>query len=73
MRVMVMHQYFDHNGVDFNLVMPRFEEGMRFSLAEVSGIHEMLHKLVHALFFKFQKLGVEFKEKFTTYEWNIGR
>jgi hypothetical protein len=73
MRVMVMHEHFDHNGVDFNWVMPRFEEGMRSSLAEVDAIQEMLRKLVHALVHQSQKLGAEFKDKFTTYELNIGR
>jgi hypothetical protein len=54
-------------------VMPRFEEGMRSSLAEVDAIQEMLRKLVHALVHQSQKLGAEFKDKFTTYELNIGR
>jgi hypothetical protein len=72
MLVMVMH-VFDHNGVDFNSVMPRFEEGMRFSLAEVHTIHEMLRKLVHALYHECQKLGAGFKHRFTTHELNIGR
>lgn len=71
MRVMVMHQYFDHNSVDFNLVIPRFEEGMRFSLAEIDAIHEMLHMMVGSLFHKCQEIGVEFKDRFKTYELNI--
>jgi hypothetical protein len=70
LRVMIMHEYFDHNDIDFNLVMPRFREGMRFSLAEVNAIQEMLHKLIYALSHKCQELGVEFKNRFTTYEWN---
>ena len=70
-RVMVMHHYFEHNDVDLSIAMPRFEEGMRFSLAEVNAIQEMLHKLIHSIFHKCQKLGAEFKDQFTTYEWNI--
>jgi hypothetical protein len=48
--------------------MPRFEEGMRYSLVEVGAIHEMLHKLVVALVHEIQRLGAAFKDRFTTYE-----
>ena len=47
-------------------VMPRFEERMRFSLTEIGAIHDMLHKLVHALAHQCQKLGAAFKDRFTT-------
>jgi hypothetical protein len=71
MRVLVMHEYFEHNDVDLNLVISRFQEGMRFSLTEIDTIEDMLHKLIHSLFHKCQKLGAEFKDRFTTYELNI--
>jgi hypothetical protein len=41
--------------------MPRFEERMRFSLTEIGAIHDMLHKLVHALAHQCQKLGARSK------------
>ncbi len=49
-------------------VMPRFEEGMRFSLTEIGALHDMLLKLVRALAHQCQKLGAAFKDRFTTYE-----
>jgi hypothetical protein len=71
MRVMLMHQYFDHNDVDFSLIMPRFDEGMRFTLVEIGTIHAMLHNIINNLFFQFQERGVEFRDRFATYEMNI--
>ena len=59
---------FDHDPGGFDFVMPRFEEGIRFSLPEVRVIHEMLHKLVRALLKEIQKLGAAFKDRFTTIE-----
>ena len=44
----------------------QFKEDMRFSLAEVRAIEEMLRKLVHALFHEIQILGATFKGRFTT-------
>jgi hypothetical protein len=70
-RVMVMHQYFDHNDVDYNWLYPRFEEGMRISLDEISAIHEMLHRLTHRVLLEIQRIGAEFKDRFTTYEMGI--
>lgn len=66
MRVMVMHLVDDE--VDFNFVMPRFEEGMRFSLAEVHVIEEMLRKLIQAVIRESLKLGAAFKDRFTIYD-----
>jgi hypothetical protein len=68
MRVMVLHQHLDHDPDGFDFVMPRFEEGMRFSLAEVRATREMLHKLVYALAHECQKLGAPFKDRFRTFE-----
>ena len=68
MRVMVLHLPLDHNPAGFDWVMPRFEERMRFSLTEIGAIHDMLHKLVHALAHQCQKLGAAFKDRFTTYK-----
>jgi hypothetical protein len=71
MRVWVMHQS-NSSGVDSDYVLPRFDEHMRFSLVEVNAIHEISLKLVHALFHECQKLGANFKDRFTTYDLNIG-
>lgn len=68
MKVWVLHQPLDHDPGGFDFVMPRFEEGIRFSLPEVRVIHEMLHKLVRALLKEIQKLGAAFKDRFTTIE-----
>jgi len=65
MRVWVMHQS-NPSGVDSDYVLPRFDEHMRFSLVEVNAIHEISLKLVHALFHECQKLGANFKDRFTT-------
>jgi len=66
MRVMVMHLV--HNEVNLNLVLPRFEEGMRLSLAEVHVIEEMLRKLIQAVIHKSIKLGAVFKDRFPIYD-----
>jgi hypothetical protein len=71
MRVWVMHQS-NPSGADGDFVLPRFDEHMRFSLVEVAAIHEISLKLVHALFHECQKLGAEFKDRFATYDLNIG-
>jgi hypothetical protein len=68
MRVMVLRRSHDHDPAGFDFVMPRFDEGMRYSLAEVGAIHQMLHKLVVALVHEIQRLGAAFKDRFTTYE-----
>ena len=67
-RVMVLRRSRDQDPAGFDFVMPRFEEGMRYSLVEVGAIHEMLHKLVVALVHEIQRLGAAFKDRFTTYE-----
>jgi hypothetical protein len=68
MHVMLLRLRLDHNPAGFNWLMPRFEERMRFSLTEIGVIHEMLHKLVHALAHECQKLGNPFKDRFTPYD-----
>jgi len=61
------HLPLDHDPAGFDCLIPRFEERMRFSLTEIHTIHEMLHKLVHALTRQCQKFGASFKDRFTTY------
>jgi hypothetical protein len=60
------HLPLDHDPAGFDCLIPRFEERMRFSLTEIHTIHEMLHKLVHALVRQSQKFGTAFKDRFTT-------
>lgn len=68
MKVWLFHLPLDHKPAGFNFLVPRFEERMRFTLTEVSAIHDMLHKLIRALVHQTQKLGVDFKDRFTTVE-----
>jgi hypothetical protein len=68
MHVMLLRVPLDHNPGGFDWLMPRFEERMRFSLTEIGAIQEMLHKLVHVLSRRCQKLGAAFKDRFTCYD-----
>ncbi len=66
--VQLWHSYFEHNDTEFNFFMPRGEEGMRFSLAEIVDINELTHKLFHAVLRKAQELGKTFKHKFPRFD-----
>lgn len=71
MRVHLWHSNFKHNRTKFNLIMPRFDEAMRFSLAEVLAINELTAKLFHAVFTKAQEVGGDFRNKFPKIEMGI--
>jgi hypothetical protein len=62
MRVWSMQPFSDRK--DINLIMPRFDEGMRFSDDEIDLIHQKLREFVHVLLLSSQKLGLPYKDQF---------
>jgi hypothetical protein len=72
MRVLVMrHRASDRKDWEFDFTSPRFEEGMRFSLAEVLDIATMARRLLHGTIEETQRIGAPFKDRFTKYEIDI--
>lgn len=73
MSVMCMHEVFAHNGVEMNLIMPRFDETTRLSQSEMLALTELASKLYHAAFRKIQEIGAQFKDRFRVLEMDISR
>jgi hypothetical protein len=55
---------FEEERPDIIMTLPRFDEGMRFTYAEVERIHEKLRLFVHTLTLETQRLGITFKDRF---------
>ncbi|AWV15216.1 hypothetical protein ABID82_001300 [Methylobacterium sp. PvP062] len=71
LRMLYLHEVFNHNGAEMNLFMPRFEERPRFDLDEIFRIYELCSKLNHHAFMACQDLGKQFRDRFEPLPMNL--
>jgi hypothetical protein len=63
-RKYLMRSYIEHQEKNFDWILPRFDEGMRFALDEIAEIEQMTRRIVDSIVLQVQKIGSEFSDRF---------